>query len=126
MNAEGSSGNGSAWRLLVAFSFVPLMVKAGTYVTLGSYAPLLVFCFFGGLVAWGARKGSRAESLAVRIWASAIIFWGLARLGVMGMLLVFPLNEAHVVGQFTAWYVLLSLGHLALGIYFFRHYRRVS
>ena len=47
--------------LLVVLSFVPLLVKAVDYATLGSYVPLLVFGFFSLLVWLGARTGPRTS-----------------------------------------------------------------
>lgn len=126
MPAERVLRRERAWKLVVALSFVPLLVKAGSYAMIGSYVPLLVFGVFGALVAWGFRRGARAERLAVRAWALAIILWGLARLVVMGLFLLTSVSEAHIESQFTAWYVLVSVGHLVLGVYFFRHRRHAA
>lgn len=126
VHAEDLLRQEKGWTLLIALSFVPLLVKAGSYVMIGSYVPLLVFCFFGALVGWGMRNGAKAERRALRAWAVAIILWGLARFGVMGLFLFTSVAEAHIESQLTARYVLVSLGHLMLGVYLVRHSRRAA
>lgn len=112
------------WRLLVALSFIPLAVKAVRYATIGGYVPLLVLCFFGALVAWGSLySGSKAETRAVKIWSVAIILWGVTRVGLMILHRLFEIPETHIAGQFTGWYVFVSLGHIVLGGYLFRQSR---
>lgn len=113
------------WKILVALSFIPLLVKAVSYATLGAYVPLIVFCLFGWLVVWGLLRGSAAGARAIRAWASALVLWGLVRLGLSVMLHLTDIGEAHPVNQITAWYLLLSVGHLLLGIYLHRRCKQV-
>lgn len=114
------------WTLLIALSFVPLLVKAVGYTTIGSYLPLLVFCFFAGLVAWGLSSGSRAEVVAIRAWAAAMALWGAARLGLWGLHLLLGIPDAHVAGQFTMWYMFVSIALLTLGVYLYPRCRRAA
>ena len=109
----------------IALSFVPLLVKAIDYALLGSFVPLLALGLFAGLVTLGLRGSSRAASRAVAIWALALVLWGLIRLGLMGLFTWTSVHEAHVQGQFTIGYVLISLGNAALGTYLFRSRRQI-
>ena len=112
------------WTLLILLSFVPFLVKAVDYAMLGSFVPLVVFSVFGVIVGLGVRAGLKAERLAVKIWASALILWGTVRLGLMGLFKTVDIGEAHPANQVTAWYAVLSLAHLLLGIYLYRGNRR--
>lgn len=108
------------WMFLLVASFVPTALKAGTYVTLGSYVPLILFMILAAVASWGVQRGDRAERLAVRLWASAMILWGLARLVLIALFAVTDVSEAHVEGQFTLVYVLWSLLYLVVGVVLFR------
>ncbi len=109
--------------LAVALSFIPLLVKAIDYALLGSLVPMLVLVLFVALVTLGLRGSSKAASRAIAVWASALILWGLIRLGLIGLFTWTSVHEAHVQGQFTIGYVLISLGNAALGVYLFRSRR---
>ncbi len=125
MRADRIDGSTVAsWAL--ALSFVPLLVKAIDYALLGSLVPLLVLGLFVGLVTLGLCGSSKAANRAVAIWASALILWGLVRLGVIGLFAWAPVSEAHVEGQFTIGYVLISVGIAALGAYLLRSRQRMS
>ena len=125
-NPDASETRRRAWKLLVALSFVPLLVKAAGYATIGSYLPLFVFLAFLALVASGASIGPRAGALAVRIWASALVLWGIVRLGLIGVFKTTDIGEVHPVDQITLWYVALSVGHLILGVVLFRRCRHAG
>jgi hypothetical protein len=111
-----------AWRVLVFSSFIPLLIKTIGYVTIGSYLPLIVFCLFAVLVVAGIRRGLLAEARMVRLWAAGMILWGLVRLGLFLLHVVFKIPEAHIAQQFTISYVLLSLIHVLGGWYLMRGY----
>lgn len=97
-----------------------------SYVTIGSYIPLLVLSFFGALILYGHRRETEAEIRAVRAWAVALILWGFARLVLLALFVFTSVSEAHVESQFSAWYVLLSLGHIGLGVYLFQSRKRAE
>jgi len=105
---------------------VPLLVKSILYLTIGGYVPAVVLVVFGTLVWWGVSRGAKAESRSVRIWAIAILIWGIARVGLMVLFLLTSVSEAHVESQFTLWYVGLTAGYLILGVHLFRRTSRMS
>ena len=110
--------------LILGLSFLPLAVKAVDYAWIGGYVPLLVFLFFFGLIVAGRLRGGRAIAVTVKIWAIVLILWGVARLALLVMARLASLDEAYLLAQFTPWYVVLSLGHVALGVMLFRAARR--
>ncbi len=114
------------WYGLVALSFVPLLVKAVDYIQLGSVVPMAVFVGFAALVGLAIRTGERAERRALRVWALALVFWGLARFVVLGSFVLTPVSEAHVESQLTLWFVFGSLVHIALGAYIIHRTRRTQ
>lgn len=120
MHPESAFDRSNRWRLLLALSFVPLLVKSVDYVVLGSYVPLLVLCLFGGLVSWGIRQSPKVRGRVIKAWAVALVSWGLARFTVMGLFLFTSVSEAHIESQFTTWFVVLSIAHIAFGVYLFR------
>lgn len=119
MEADAHEMRRSAWTLLLALSFVPLAVKAAGYATIGSYLPLVVLLVFAALVA-GASAGPWARTRAVRVWASALVLWGVVRIALGGLLLTTDIGEVHPVDQVTPWYLLLSIAHVVLGVVLFR------
>jgi hypothetical protein len=105
---------------VLILSFIPLLVKALSYLSIGGYAPVAVFCLFVGFILWSIKAGPKAEKRGIKIWSVAIVLWGVVRISLMVLFLVAPLSEAHVQSQFTVWYVLTSLFHILLGLYLFR------
>ena len=124
MNLKITESPQRIWLGLVVLSFLPLLFKGLVYALLESYLPIALFFVFGVFVAWGINKGARAGLWAVRTWAFALILWGLARLGVMGLFLFFEIEETHIEAQMTLWYVLLSLAYIILGFYLWRSSKR--
>jgi len=102
---------------LIALSFVPLLVKAVDYLSLGSIVPMAVFVGFAVAVGLAIRVGGRAERRVLRVWGFALVLWGLARFVVLGTFVLTPVSEAHVESQLTLWFVLVSLVHIGLGGY---------
>ena len=106
---------------VLVLSFVPLLVKAVFYASIGGFVPIAVLVVFGGYVWWSIRKGGRAEKRGFRSWGVAIVLWGAARLILMILFIVTPVSEAHVESQFGLWYVALSLAHIVMGVFLFRY-----
>lgn len=109
----------TVWRKhLVAASLIPFALKSADYLLLRSFVPIILCLTAALLLLRGARKSPKAATRAIKVWASALIVWGAARLIVMAMFLFTSVSEAHVESQLTLFFLLLSLIHLGLGIYF--------
>jgi hypothetical protein len=105
---------------LVVASFVPLAVKAIDYVTLGAFVPLIVLGICVGLVALGGLVGPRALVVTLGFWAAALVAWSVVRLGLIPLVLLVDIGEAHPSHQISLWYVLLSVALLLTGVTLWR------
>ncbi len=107
----------SVWIAILSVSFLPLLVKACVYIPHGRFLPSVLLCAFIGLIVLGMRHSPERGGSALKIWAIAMIAWAVIRLGLMILLQVDDIGEAHPGHQMNVWYVLISLLHLGLGVY---------
>ena len=87
---------------------------------MGSFVPLAVWLLFAGLVVWGATTSSlKIRGWIIRLWATSLILWSLARLALLVLHVTPGLPEAHLSDQMNVVYTLVSVSHLLLGGYLF-------
>lgn len=101
--------------VLVVLTLGAFLARGLMYASIGSWVPLIAALSFAVPIALSRLAGPRLWVLATRVWGVSLVLYGVARLGLAGLVRVAETGSMHAVEATGLAFVALSVVDVAIG-----------